>query len=241
MNLIVLLSVFGTSLLSGILGMAGGMILMAILVSLLPVSAAMVAHGVVQATANGSRTWFLRKHIQFAILPAYLTGAAISFTLFSVLAILPDAALVLILIGMFPWLARGVPMLKGLDVTRTPTAGACGLLVTSAQLFAGASGPLLDVFYLNSPLTRYQIIATKAFTQALGHLIKLVYYGVVIGVSGTLPLWLLLAAMLASLLGTRTGTHLLIYLSERHFKRISGAVILTIGTACIIQGVLRLS
>ena len=38
-------SVFATSLLSGILGMAGGMILMAVLVALLPVATAMVLHG----------------------------------------------------------------------------------------------------------------------------------------------------------------------------------------------------
>ena len=65
LNLVILLSVLGTSILSGILGMAGGMILMAILVSTVSVAAAMMIHGAVQATANGSRAWFLRSHIHY--------------------------------------------------------------------------------------------------------------------------------------------------------------------------------
>ena len=60
---IIVATVFVTSLISGVIGMAGGMILMAVLVSLLSVPAAMVVHGAVQATANGSRAYFLRQHI----------------------------------------------------------------------------------------------------------------------------------------------------------------------------------
>jgi uncharacterized membrane protein YfcA len=52
---LILVSVFVTAVLSGVLGMAGGMILMAILVSTLSVSAAMMLHGAVQAASNGSR------------------------------------------------------------------------------------------------------------------------------------------------------------------------------------------
>ena len=44
-----------------------------------------------------------------------------------------------------------------------------GVVVSATQLLAGASGPLLDVFYLNTPLNRYQVIASKAITQTLGH------------------------------------------------------------------------
>ena len=46
----------------------------------------------------------------------------------------------------------------------------------ATQLIAGASGPILDVFYNGSSLNRREIVATKAFTQAMGHLIKLAFY-----------------------------------------------------------------
>ncbi|MEZ5558272.1 MAG: TSUP family transporter [Pseudomonadales bacterium] len=233
---LVIVSVFATAVLSGILGMAGGMILMAILVSALSVSAAMMIHGAVQATSNGSRSWFLRRHVQWRILPPYLAGAGAAMALFTTLSLVPDAGIVLILVGLMPWLARATPHLKRLDMNHRATAVSCGALVTSAQLLAGASGPLLDMYYLNSSLNRYQVIASKAITQTIGHLLKLVYYGAVVGVTETLPVWFYAAAMLTAVAGTRVGTWLLEHIPEGHFRRVSGWVILTIATVCIARG-----
>lgn len=239
-QIILLLTVLATSILSGILGMAGGMILMAILVSLVSVAAAMVIHGAVQATANGSRAWFLRRHIQWHIMPGYALGAAVAFSVFSALTVLPNSSVILIVVGIFPWLARMLPKLGGLNVSRRATAFACGIVVTTAQLFAGASGPLLDVFYLNSPLNRYEVIASKALTQTLGHLLKLVYYGLLIGVVDTVPVWFYAIAMASAVAGTRIGTRLLERVSDAHFRQVSGYVILAIAAACVVKGSLEL-
>ena len=233
---IIILSVLATSILSGVLGMAGGMILMAILVSTMSVGAAMMLHGAVQAMANGSRSWFLRQHIQWRILPAYAVGATLTVAIFTALALVPDANLILILVGIMPFLARLVPHLRGLDVTHLPTAMLCGLVVTAAQLFAGASGALLDVFYLNARLNRFEIIASKAFTQAVGHLLKLVYYGIIIGVTDSVAGWVYVVAIATAVLGTRIGTRLLERFSDDGFRRVSGAVILLIGGACVVKG-----
>jgi uncharacterized membrane protein YfcA len=237
---IVLIAVLVTSILSGVLGMAGGMILMAILVVISSVSGAMIIHGAVQGMANGSRAFFLRQHIAWRILPPYVLGAAIALGAFVALRYVPDAALVLIVIGIFPWLARATPRLNGLDVTRSPTAFVCGILVTTAQLFAGASGPLLDVFYLNARLTRQEVVASKALTQTLGHILKLVYYGGVIGVAGDAPWTLIAVAMATAVAGTRIGTRLLECLDDERFRRVSGWAILAIGAYCIAKGTLDL-
>ena len=236
LELIIIGSVLATSILSGVLGMAGGMILMAILVSTLSVGSAMMLHGAVQAMANGSRSWFLRQHVQWQILPAYALGAVVTVAAFTALALVPDANLILILVGIMPFLARLVPHLRGLDVTHLPTAALCGLVVTAAQLFAGASGALLDVFYLNARLNRFEIIATKAFTQAAGHLLKLFYYGLIIGVTDSVATWVYVAAIATAVVGTRIGTKLLARFSDDGFRRVSGAVILLIGGACVLKG-----
>lgn len=238
---LLLASVFATSVLSGVLGMAGGMILMAILVYLMSVPAAMIIHGVVQATSNGSRAWFLRAHIRWRVLPPYLLGAAVTLAAFAALTLVPEAGLVLVLVGIFPWLARVVPRLQGLDVERPATAVACGATVTAAQLFAGASGPLLDVFYLNSSMDRYQVIASKAFTQTIGHGLKLAYYGTIIGVAETLPWWMFGAAMATAVAGTRVGTRLLGRLRDDVFRRVSGWVILAIAAVCVVKGGMELA
>ncbi len=237
LELIIIGSVLATSILSGVLGMAGGMILMAILVSTLSVGSAMMLHGAVQAMANGSRSWFLRQHVQWRILPAYALGAGITVAAFTALALVPDANLILILVGLMPFLARVVPHLRGLDVTHLPTAALCGLVVTAAQLFAGASGALLDVFYLNARLNRFEVIASKAFTQAAGHLLKLFYYGLIIGVTDSVAGWVYGVAILTAVFGTRVGTRLLERVSDAGFRRVSGVVILLIGGVCVVKGV----
>ncbi len=234
---IVLVSVLATSVLSGILGMAGGMILMAILVSTMSVANAMLLHGAVQATSNGSRAWFLRTHIRWQILPTYLAGAAVAVGFFTWLALVPDAGVVLILVGLFPWLARANKRLRGLDVTRPLTTFVCGVVVTAAQLLAGASGPLLDVFYLNSPLTRQEIVANKALTQTIGHMLKIVYYGVIVSLGTTLPWWLFAVALALAVGGTRLGTMLLMRWNDAAFQKVSQAIILLIATLCVVQGV----
>jgi uncharacterized protein len=240
-NLLILVSVLLTAVLSGILGMAGGMILMAILVALLSVPAAMVLHGAVQALSNGSRAVFLWRHVQWRVLPPYAAGAASAVAAFAAVGLVPDPGLVLLLVGAMPFLARATPRLQALDMRNPLTAAACGVVVTVAQLLAGASGPLLDMFYLNSTLSRHQVVASKAITQTLGHLIKLLYYGVLIGAAGELPVWIYAVAMATAVAGTRVGTRLLDRLADDAFRRVSGWVILAIGAACMAQGVRTLT
>ena len=62
-TLIIILATLGTAFLSSIFGMLGGVILMGILVSIMPVSQAMVLHGLIQMTSNGYRAWLKRKDI----------------------------------------------------------------------------------------------------------------------------------------------------------------------------------
>ncbi|MGZ5081409.1 MAG: hypothetical protein ACXWHZ_18785, partial [Usitatibacter sp.] len=50
-----------TSFISGILGMAGGMILMGILLAMMPVPAAMMLHGITQLASNAWRAVLWRR------------------------------------------------------------------------------------------------------------------------------------------------------------------------------------
>ena len=245
---LVLVSVFATSLISGVLGMAGGLILMAILVLLVSVPAAMVTHGAVQAVANGSRAWFLRDHIQWQILPIYLLGALVALAAFySIVWIadwLPSKSVVLLLIGLFPWLSLVLPTHSPVVITHRPSQFACGALVTFAQLTAGASGPLLDLFYVNSDLDRRAIVATKGLTQTIGHLLKLAFYISLLDLASStqeIPLWLFGTALLCSIAATRLGTAVLAQFSNESFRTISQRVILALALVCIVNGLLGLA
>jgi len=245
---LVLISVFVTSLISGVLGMAGGLILMAILVLVVSVPAAMVTHGAVQAVANGSRAWFLREHIQWQILPIYLLGALAALAAFYgivwIAAWLPSKSVILLLIGLFPWLSLVLPKHSPVVITHRSSQFACGALVTFAQLTAGASGPLLDLFYVNSDLDRRAIVATKGLTQTIGHLLKLGFYLSLLDLGSStqeIPLWLLGAALLCSVAATRLGTAVLAQFSNEGFRKISQRVILALALVCIVNGLLGLA
>ena len=236
MYVLIIISALATSLLSGLVGMAGGVVLMAVLVNILPVSSAMVLHGITQFTANGSRTLILRKHLMWRLLPGYILGASAAVAGFSALLFVPEASVVLILVGLFPWLARLQPKSSALNITRPASNIICGFSVTSAQLLAGAAGPLLDLFYLNSGLDRQTVVANKALTQTIGHLLRIFYYGAIISVATQLPNWLFLAAAIAVVIGTRLGTWLLARWDDQRFQKVSGQIILATGTICILQG-----
>lgn len=237
---LITLSAFATSVLSGIVGMAGGMVLLFVLITLLPVSSAMVLHAATQLTANGSRAWMLREQILWQLLPRYLLGSATAIAVATFMVLIPDPAWVLILIGLFAWGGQWSQSLKGLNITKPLNTVVCGFVVTFAQLIAGAAGPLLDVFYLNSGLGRQSIVANKALTQTIGHALRIVYYGVLISVESELVWWIFPLIIAAAVAGTRTGVGILERWHDVGFQRMSRQIILTIATVCIMRGVLLL-
>ena len=111
LTILVFICVLLTSILSGVVGMAGGMVLMAVLVTVFPVASATILHGTVQSISNGSRFWFVRGNTVWNVIPPYLVGTTIVLAGFIFSTIIPDPALILVLIGIFPWIARLVPRL----------------------------------------------------------------------------------------------------------------------------------
>jgi uncharacterized membrane protein YfcA len=114
---------------------------------------------------------------------------------------------------------------------------ACGFVVTFAQLIAGAAGPVLDVFYVNSGLGRQAIVANKALTQTIGHLLRILYYGVLISLTSQISTWLFVASLVAAIFGTRVGTILLARWNDADFEKLSRRIILTVATICIFKGI----
>ncbi len=236
----ILIAILITSFVSGILGMAGGMILIGVLSFLLPITSAMILHGVTQMASNGFRAFLLRQSIRFKVLPTYILGALLGFSLFSLLKFVPSKSFVLIAVGLFPFIALLIPKRIPIDIMRGHNSFLCGIIVTTAQMLAGASGPILDVFFINSSLNRHEIIATKAITQTIGHLIKLVYYGQILYYSQVenleFPYILLPIAILTAFMGTRLGKIILDRLSELQFQRYSRVVIALIGGFYFLKG-----
>ena len=76
----VVLAAFVTATVSGVLGMAGGLLLLGALLLVLPVAVAVVVHGLLQLVSNGWRVFLQRAHIAWRSVAWYAAGAAPSRT-----------------------------------------------------------------------------------------------------------------------------------------------------------------
>jgi uncharacterized membrane protein YfcA len=216
-----------TALLSGVFGMAGGMLLMGVYAALLPVPTAMVMHGGTQLVANVTRAILLRKDVYWRGFAPYVLGALAAFATLRELDFVPDQLLVFLGLGLTPFVAALLPP-RWCDFERPGAAITCGALVAAVQLLAGAAGPLLDVAFLETRLNRHQVVATKAATQVFSHTLKLVYFAWAVS-DDTITLGLIVGVLCATLLGTQLGTQLLQRMTDQAFRRYSRLIVYAIG------------
>jgi uncharacterized membrane protein YfcA len=229
-----------TSFISGIFGMAGGMLLMGFLLAFLPVPVAMVFHGVIQIAANGWRAWLWRRHVNWSVVLKFGAGSVASLVVFSFFDFVPDKAVVLMTIGLTPFVALSVPRTVAPDIERGGHAFLAGAIGGAMQLVAGITGPLLDIFYVRTGMTRQVNVSTKAAAQVLGHLTKVTYFGALIDNAGgrDLEQWLVMAyAAGFAMLGTTLSRSFLDRMSDRQFYHWTRRIILGIGVVYLAQGV----
>jgi uncharacterized membrane protein YfcA len=231
-------AVFATAFLSGIFGLAGGLVLMGALLLFLPVTTAMVLHAITQMASNGSRAFLWRHHAHLGIFARYMLGAAIAFALFAAVRFVPDRALVLIVLGLMPFVGLALPESLAPRADRPFGAEVSGFLSTALQLVSGVSGPALDIFLVRSPLDRRAVVATKALCQGATHALKLAYFGGLIGAGlGDIPPVVIAIAVVLAILGTNLAKTILERLSDVQFRRWMKVLMISIGSFYTAQGV----
>ncbi len=235
-----IITAFFTALLSGIFGMAGGLILMGALALILPVSAAFVTHGILQLVANGWRAVLHRQHVVWPILGNYALAAAVAGAVVAAVSVTPSKPVLFLLLGLVPLLVWLPKDWLELDASKRPHALLSGFLVTLVNLTAGVAGPLLDIFFVRTSLTRHQIVATKAATQVFSHAAKIIVYGTPLlgaATSRLPPFWVFLAAVPVSMVGTVVGGRILDLLSDANFKSWTAWIVTGIGLLYLIKAV----
>lgn len=233
---VVLLAALVTATVSGVLGMAGGLLLMGVLLLVLPAAVAFVVHGLLQLVSNGWRAFLHRQHVQWRVVGWYAAGAVVAAAALAFVSYVPSKQVTYLLLGLIPGLVWLPQSRLALDVTRAPHAVAAGLLTTGVNLVAGVSGPLLDVFFVRAGLGRHVVVATKAATQVLAHLAKVVVYGLALAGGGTgVPYVVVLLAVPLSILGTFLGGRLLDRMSDASFTTTTRWVVTGIGAVYLVQ------
>jgi uncharacterized membrane protein YfcA len=222
---VICLTMVATAFLSGVFGMAGGLILIGILLVIMPVPDAMMLHGVTQMASNGWRGLLWIKHVRWSALVPYLAGGAAALVLWSFWRYVPSKAVALLLLGGAPFLVRLVPARFKPDPESIVQGTIYGIACMTLLLLTGVAGPLLDSFFLGGKLDRREIIATKAVCQIFGHAAKLLYFGAMIDQAANLDPVVAVLAILASVLGTTLASRVLERISDQQFRKWSNRII----------------
>lgn len=225
-----------TAFLSGLFGMAGGLILIGVLLTILPLPSAMVLHAITQMASNGWRAFLWRSHIKWRPVAIYLIGCAVALGAWSITRYVPDKPVALLLLGVTPFMARLTPANLKPDPESIWQGTIYGSICMGLMLMTGVSGPLMDTFFLGARFDRRSIVATKATCQIASHFTKLIYFGGIIDQAASLDPVLAGVAVAASMLGTTLARRILEAMSEQQFRTWANRLITTVASYYIVYG-----
>ncbi len=97
------------SFLSGVFGMAGGMVVIGVLLIYFDVPTAMILFSIIQLAANGWRAMQWWSYVRWRIVWLYCLGGLVAFAGMRLVEFVPDKALVYLLLGLTPFAVDVLP------------------------------------------------------------------------------------------------------------------------------------
>lgn len=212
------ISAFLTSVLSGVIGMAGGVTLFALMTFFMPLESIIPVHGVVQLFSNFSRSYFLKKNINWTVIKFFSWGLLPGVFLALVIrkeAYNPAYIYLFISLLIFYTLIKDRISHKKFHI-KFKNYFWVGLLVGCLSILAGTVGPLLAVFFQREDFSKEEIVATKAATQMLTHLMKIPTF-LYLSFSYWEYKYIIVIMIIAAIAGTQLGVRILHKINKRVF------------------------
>jgi uncharacterized membrane protein YfcA len=234
------LAIIGTtivvsSFISGVFGMAGGMVLLGVLLVYFDVATGMLLFSIIQLAANGWRALHWRRFVLWPIFYWYVAGAMLSFAVMRYVAYVPNKAMVYILLGLMPFSVEALPNSMRPNIEWRGVPFITGVLTTVIQFLAGVGGLFLDIFFNKSRLDRKTTIATKAITQTFSHVLRAAYFGSLSGIGDQrFVLWG--PGIVLALAGAVAAPFVLERMSDHGFRQWTRAIIFTIAAVYLVRG-----
>lgn len=180
-ELILGLLTFFTSTVAGVVGIGGGMMLIVILPSFLPLNALIPVHGLTQMSSNLSRAVFGYKDVQYEVIPKFLLGSAIGIGMFTAVLTLISLEYVPLFIGVYILLSLWSEKFNE-KIKRYENYFLAGFFQTGLSMVVGATGPLTMTLLLKDYQDKDKVVATGAALMSITHILKVfvfMYFGFV--------------------------------------------------------------
>ena len=249
--LILPLAALVTSAISGMLGMAGGMLLLATMFCFLTHAETIPTHATVQLVSNSTRLVAFSRNIAWPTVARFVAGAIPGGVLGATLYFLwgtPAARepYLKMLVGAYILVVTFLPKPKKTDGTTGQWEFLfIGFVAGVAALTVGAIGPLIAPVFARCGFAKEPLVATKAVCQAILHVAKLPVF-IVAGAAGKFAsfdfgqLGLLIVLMsLMVIPGTLIGKRMLKSISEKRFGALYRiALVVAGGKVLVYDGIL---
>ncbi len=220
MLIILALGAVFTSIVSGIIGMGGGVLLLSIMSFFMVYETLIPVHGIVQLVSNSSRSYYLRKDIKLSFLIPFLFGSPFGFIVaYYLIKSINTPNIYYLFLGLFVTYVVFKPKRMPSFKLKPYQWGLLGFFSAIQGSLIGATGPLIAPFFVRDDLSKEQIVATKAAQQILTHALKIPLF-LTLGFDYTENINLIIILSLAAVLGTLIGVKILKKVDEQIFKLI---------------------
>jgi len=230
---------FGAAV-SAMTGLAGGTLLLAVIAALIPTEFVIPLHAAVAVMSNGARVTVFFRHVRWKIVGFFvlgtLPGALIGISVFQML----NEHLIKMGMGIFILIMAALPLNGGEKEIGYRTFIPVGFFAGLLGIFFGSIGPLIARFFLRRDISKEELVGTKAACQAVGHLLKIPLFGIVIGANVLVYKQTLLYLGIMVLIGVAAGRLLLKRISEKNFRILYRTLLSAIALRIIFVEVLQM-
>lgn len=212
-----------TSFITAAFGAGGGLLLLVVMASILPMSAVIPVHGLVQLGSNANRMFLTLRKIDLSMLLYFSAGGIVGALSASLLVSQLPLELMKLAVGLFVlYLLWGAtPAIRETSKLGRAVAGA---ITTFLSMFVGASGPMVGSYMYLNGYEKLRFTATFSSCMTFQHSLKAVVY-TAIGFSFWQWLPLIVAMVTSGALGTWAGIKLLKKLPAEKFRLIFRVII----------------
>ncbi|HEY1075590.1 MAG TPA: sulfite exporter TauE/SafE family protein [Fontimonas sp.] len=226
---------FLTAALSGVAGMGGGTILIAVLYAFgMSPAEAVPLFAAVQFVSNSSRTVAYVKHVEWHAAGWFMLAAVpATFLAVPYVARIDGDLICLLMAGLI--LASLAPGQADRALPARPSFVLAGLLNGALGPFVGATGLFVGRLFFRPEWRKETTIGTLALTQLLGHGLRVIALGFV-GLSALANPWLLGALCACVIAGTALGKQLNARVSEAQFAQLFRGILVVLSLKLAYDG-----
>jgi uncharacterized membrane protein YfcA len=226
---------FASSLITVAFGIGGGAVMLAALATLLPATAIVPVHGLVQLGSNSGRAATLLKHMRVDLLLGFTGGALLGTLLGSSVVVQLHPGWIQVCVGLFiMWsvLAKPPAFLRR-------SGAITGVFSSFLTMFFGGTGPFVATYVKAQDLDRHGHVATQAMLMTVQHLLKTLAFGF-LGFAFSAWAGLIGLLIVFGFLGTLAGRLILARIDERRFRLALNLVLAALALRLIYSGASQL-